>query len=321
MREQLCQARSAADVVTRRYFDQGELIPASGTQLYYAQDQLGSVRDVVAVQNGARVASYDYEPYGNPSQTAGRIGTDFRFAGMFYESNSGIYLTRYRGYDPSLARWLSRDVIGESGGPNLYSYVYGSPTTLIDFAGLTPAGAVIGGAIGGVIGGFGGTTVGGVIGGVIGGRGNACCSWHRYSRRWWRRSKVIGADVGGAAGAGIGALVGAYLGDKISDLLGPLLNESNNDSAGASCPIPGVSPGRETKGRSKQFDKPGDIGTADQDFDNLNPENVTPIPNGGRKGTLPDGRPINVRPDSTDGRPTIEIQDGKNRIKVRYGPK
>jgi len=38
----------------------------------------------------------------------------------------------------------------------------------------------------------------------------------------------------------------------------------------------------------------------------------------GRRGILPDGRPINVRPNSSDGRPTIEIQDGKNKVKVRY---
>ena len=36
-------------------------------------------------------------------------------------------------------------------------------------------------------------------------------------------------------------------------------------------------------------------------------------------GELPDGRKVNVRDHSSDGRPTLEVQEGKNRIKVRYG--
>ena len=130
--QQLCQARSAADVVTRRYFAQGEVIPASGTALYYMQDQIGSVRDAIAAQNGARVASYDYEPYGNPSQTAGRIGTDFRFAHLFYEPNSGLYLSNSRVYDPRTGQWINRDHLQEAGGLNLYSYVGGQVLTSID---------------------------------------------------------------------------------------------------------------------------------------------------------------------------------------------
>jgi hypothetical protein len=56
---------------------------------------------------------------------------------------------------------------------------------------------------------------------------------------------------------------------------------------------------------------------ADKDVDDKKPIDVIALPNGGRRGILPDGRQINVRPDSSDGRPTLEIQDGKNRIKVR----
>jgi len=57
---------------------------------------------------------------------------------------------------------------------------------------------------------------------------------------------------------------------------------------------------------------------ANEDFDSLNPENVRPI-DGGRTGVLPDGRKTNVRGRSTDGRPTLEIQDGNKQIKIRYG--
>ena len=136
--EQMCEARSSADVVTRRYFDQGELTPASGAELYYSQDQLGSARDVTAVQNGSRVASFDYDPYGNSTNTAGRVSTDLRYAGMFYDQQDGIYLTQYRAYDPKTSRWLSRDPLGERRGVNLYGYALDTPLNLIDPLGLCP---------------------------------------------------------------------------------------------------------------------------------------------------------------------------------------
>lgn len=134
----LCQARTDKDVVSRRYFDEGETRPGAGTLLYYARDHLGSVRDVLVAQNGARVASYDYDPYGKPTQSAGRISVDRRYAGMFYHQASGLYLTQYRAYDPRTARWLSRDPIEEEGGLNLYGYVEVNPLNKIDPSGQAP---------------------------------------------------------------------------------------------------------------------------------------------------------------------------------------
>ena len=128
----LCQARTVNDTVTRRYYSEGVAIPQGGTLLYYGTDHLGSVRDVMAAQNGAKVASYDYDPYGNQIAGSGRISVDFRYAQMFYHQQSGLYLTNYRAYDPKTARWLSRDPSEEEGGLNLYGYVNGNPANFID---------------------------------------------------------------------------------------------------------------------------------------------------------------------------------------------
>ncbi|MFW5438874.1 hypothetical protein ACNPIS_31455, partial [Paenibacillus apiarius] len=76
-------------------------------------------------------------------------------------------------------------------------------------------------------------------------------------------------------------------------------------------------PGRATKGRATQLEKPGGFEKAVDDFNALNLSNVKNIP-GGKTGVLPDGRKVNVRTDSSDGRPTLEIQDGKNATKFRY---
>jgi RHS repeat-associated protein len=55
---------------------------------------------------------------------------------MQYHAPSGLYLTKYRVYDPKDGRWLSRDPIGEAGGINLYAYVGGNPISFIDPLGL-----------------------------------------------------------------------------------------------------------------------------------------------------------------------------------------
>ena len=141
----ICQARTAADVVTRRYYPEGEAWVATGRQLYYARDHVGSVRDVIDVGSGQRVASVDYDPYGNAINGAGRNGADFGFAGMLYHRDSGLYLTRNRPFDPRTGRWLSRNPLGEAGGVNLYAFAFDNPLRLPDPTGVdsgSPSGSL-----------------------------------------------------------------------------------------------------------------------------------------------------------------------------------
>ena len=77
------------------------------------------------------------------------------------------------------------------------------------------------------------------------------------------------------------------------------------------------SKGKTTTGRSKLFERSGGSTTANKEFDALSPTEIKDIA-GGRVGKLQDGRTVIVRDSSTDGRPTLEIQSGKNRIKFRY---
>ncbi|MDZ4380604.1 MAG: RHS repeat-associated core domain-containing protein [Parvibaculum sp.] len=120
--------------------------------------------------------------------------------------------------------------------------------------------------------------------------------------------------LGGGAAA---YKLGQYLGEVVDDLPGGgvLQNDNNNGT-----PVPDATPGRETKGRTQQWEKSGGAKAANGDFVAKGPNDVKPLPGGGQVGTLPDGRTIVVRPTSSDGRPTLEIQDGPNRIKVRYNP-
>jgi RHS repeat-associated protein len=131
-----CQARNASNSPTREYYVEGELVPGSPAQpYYYGADQIGSVRRVFA--SGTSAPAYSYDPYGNPLQATAPL-TDFGYAGMLYNAESGLYLTPYRAYDPVAGRWLSRDPIGEFGdaAANLYTYVSGNPITNVDPFGL-----------------------------------------------------------------------------------------------------------------------------------------------------------------------------------------
>lgn len=81
----------------------------------------------------------------------------------------------------------------------------------------------------------------------------------------------------------------------------------------------GAEKGRKTKGGTKQYEKSGDFDKAVSDFNALRAKNIQ---NRGDKkliGELADGRKVNVRMDSTDGRPTLEIQQGNKKTKIRYG--
>lgn len=134
--DRICQARDGAYNLTREYLDEGEYLPGSPPQPhYYGIDQIGSVRRVFASTSSA--PSYTYDPYGVPLQTTALL-TDFGYAGMFANPESGLNLTWYRAYDPNVGRWVSRDPAGEltDQARNLYAYVDGAPLEYVDPKGL-----------------------------------------------------------------------------------------------------------------------------------------------------------------------------------------
>ena len=133
--ETVCQARTSGDVISRRYFAEGENSISDGVAYYYGTDQVGSVRDAINAATGAVVAHYDYEPYGAQSNTA-LATTDLKYAGLFFNAQTGLYLATYRALDPMTGKWTSRDQVDESDAPNLYGYGDGDPVTKVDQSGV-----------------------------------------------------------------------------------------------------------------------------------------------------------------------------------------
>ncbi|HSZ52025.1 MAG TPA: RHS repeat-associated core domain-containing protein [Caulobacteraceae bacterium] len=130
----LCQARNASGAVTKGYYLEGEYAPTGA--VYYAPDQVGTVRRAFST---AAAPSYDNDPYGAPLQ-ATTPATDFTYARLLNNSNSGLLLANDRAYGPANGRWLSRDPAGETGDRlgNMYVYVDGNPLSLTDVRGLAP---------------------------------------------------------------------------------------------------------------------------------------------------------------------------------------
>jgi RHS repeat-associated protein len=130
------EERDANNVVTKRFFGEGEQIVATSLKFYFTRDHLGSIREMTGNQGITR-AQYDYDPYGRRTKITGDQEADFGFTGHYYHAPSGLHLAVYRAYDADIGRWINRDPIRERGGLNLYEYVLDQPTGKIDRLGLS----------------------------------------------------------------------------------------------------------------------------------------------------------------------------------------
>ncbi|WP_165772018.1 RHS repeat-associated core domain-containing protein [Niveispirillum lacus] len=85
--------------------------------------------------DGKLGGAYTYDAYGNSPQ-AGAAGPAFRYAGMRFDVETGLYHTPNRAYDPVDGRWMQLDPIGIKDGLNRYAYVKNSPVMGVDPTGL-----------------------------------------------------------------------------------------------------------------------------------------------------------------------------------------
>lgn len=83
--------------------------------VYYLFDGMGSTIGM-ADDNGASIANFHYDTFGNLRSASGSqqsppitAGGDFRFHGNWLETSTGLYHFRARDYDPHVGRFISRD--------------------------------------------------------------------------------------------------------------------------------------------------------------------------------------------------------------------
>ncbi|MGH9103700.1 MAG: LamG-like jellyroll fold domain-containing protein, partial [Acidimicrobiales bacterium] len=148
----------------------GEVDPA-GDHWYYLRDGLGSVVAVIDGSGGTVADRYSYDPYGNLLASQGSLPNPYRYAGGYYDSQSGLYHFGQRFYDSVIARWTQPDPIaGSIANPaSLDGYLYAGddPVNFVDVGGESLLSSILNHVIGGLAGGIAGLVVLGLTGNVV----------------------------------------------------------------------------------------------------------------------------------------------------------
>jgi RHS repeat-associated protein len=117
------------------------LQPQSAFPFFIHADHLNTPRQIDN-QYGQAVWTWDPITFGGstPTQYNTATGAGFvynlRFAGQYFDQESGLSDNGYRPYDGQLGRYTQSDPIGLGGGINTYAYAYGNPISDVDPTGL-----------------------------------------------------------------------------------------------------------------------------------------------------------------------------------------
>jgi len=110
----------------------------NGSYYYYVYNGHGDVIQLFN-ESGNVVNSYQYDEWGNMLSYNEQIVNPIRYAGEYYDEESGLYYLRARYYDPVLGRFISKDSYeGSISNPlslNRYSYCAGNPVVFNDPSG------------------------------------------------------------------------------------------------------------------------------------------------------------------------------------------
>ena len=123
------------------YDTAGTTVTTDDRTFLYTYDANGNVGQLVETTAGANygdlAVKYEYGPYGSRVNTPAQDEYEqpFRFSTRQWDDETGLGYWGYRYYSPVLGRWVSRDPIGERGGPLLYGYAFNEPIGLVDALG------------------------------------------------------------------------------------------------------------------------------------------------------------------------------------------
>jgi len=127
--------------VTRTYayglerISENQIISSAWTPSFYGYDGHGSVRQLTNAA-GTVTDSYDYDAFGNLTNSTGTTPNNYLFAGEQFDPALGMYFLRARYYNATTGRFWSMDTVeGNSRDPlSLHKYLYAAsnPANLKD---------------------------------------------------------------------------------------------------------------------------------------------------------------------------------------------
>ena len=103
-------------------------------------DHLGTPRDITNAQKKI-IRQWHSDPFGStpanedPDGDGKPFTYNLRFAGQYYDQETGLHYNYYRDYNPKTGRYLESDPIGLAGGLNTFGYVGGNPVNFRDPSG------------------------------------------------------------------------------------------------------------------------------------------------------------------------------------------
>jgi RHS repeat-associated protein len=117
-------------------------VPTTQTNVYYIHnDHLGTPRAMTDA-NKKVVWRWDSDPFGNtaanddPDNDGVKVSMNLRFAGQYFDQESGLHYNYHRYYDPLTGRYVTSDPIGLAGGLNTFGYANANPIHYSDPYGL-----------------------------------------------------------------------------------------------------------------------------------------------------------------------------------------
>ena len=254
-----------------------------GIFYYYTPDQINSTR-VVTNQNGGREHAYTYEPYGRILKvTDATYQPTLAFSGKERDVSTQLDYFGARWYAHPQYRWISVDPVMNRDvaltNPQLWN--------LYTYCENNPATKL-----------------------DPDGRSTL--------------DEIVAAANRFMSRMGLNMQPNAYYIDGQVSSTAPSMNKVAKVAAGAIVVgatvadlLKDAEPGK--KSSSIQYTKKGDFEQANRDFDALQLKDVQDRGNGIRTGTTENGDTVVVRPESTEGSPTLEVQPEKGKtIKIRY---
>lgn len=179
------------------------------TSYYYTLDALGSVI-AITDSNQNLAASYHWDPWGTPPYTGGpgTIATlnPWRFAGGYYDTQTGYYKFGARYYNPTTGRFTQPDPNTTWGN---YTYANNDPVNNSDVTGRDWSADLLAGVAGAAVGvallatGVGAPVAGAAAGFTVGFVGTAANTYESNGSPNWGEALfngVIGGLVGGILG-------------------------------------------------------------------------------------------------------------------------